>query len=106
MARSLVDFTEGNLLCYRGSVFAGIRVEGAVVLSGSFNPLHAGHIQLLSAAQQLVGSAKGLYELSICNADKGWISEEEVKRRVVGIAGPVLLTTTGEFIDKCMWAQK
>ena len=42
-----------------------------VVLSGSFNPLHNGHRNLLKAAQSKSGAKKICYEYSLKNADKG-----------------------------------
>ena len=42
-----------------------------VVLSGSFNPLHNGHRNLLKAAQSKSGASKICYEYSLKNADKG-----------------------------------
>jgi hypothetical protein len=90
------------------------RGEGRVYLSGSFNPLHAGHEGLLEAAvaaavEEARGAAaaaasasssssspfsspsspsfsvlpiEGAFEISIVNADKGTLTEAEIRRRV------------------------
>lgn len=93
------------------------RGTGRVYLSGSFNPLHEGHVGLLEAAvaaaeaeaeaaearRESEGGAEtttgtsappsssssplllpieGAFELSVVNADKGSLTEEEVRRRV------------------------
>ena len=53
-----------------------------IVLPGSFNPLHDGHRQLLSAAVERFGGGsggmEGCFELSIGNADKGLLPADEV----------------------------
>ena len=48
-----------------------------IVLSGSFNPLHDGHRNLLRAAQSKAGAQKICYEISLKNADKGQISADD-----------------------------
>lgn len=42
---------------------------GELILPGSFNPLHAGHMEMLRVAEKLTGLA-GAYELTTRNADK------------------------------------
>ena len=42
---------------------------GKLILPGSFNPLHAGHMEMLRVAEKLTGLA-GAYELTTRNADK------------------------------------
>jgi hypothetical protein len=74
-----------------------------VLLSGSFNPLHEGHRQLLEAARKMVAwDARGGFELSVLNADKGAISEGELHQRLRQFAGyrPVTLTRAPLFTDK------
>lgn len=80
------------------------RGSGRVYLSGSFNPLHQGHEGLLEAAVAAAAEGggaetapttgdnsspppsslpiEGAFELSVVNADKGTLTEEEVRRRV------------------------
>jgi len=42
-----------------------------IILSGSFNPIHKGHIELLNAASLKAPDFEPLFELSLHNADKG-----------------------------------
>jgi nicotinamide mononucleotide (NMN) deamidase PncC len=55
--------------------------EGAVLVPGSFNPLHHGHAGMAAAAEQRTGR-RAAFELSVCNPDKGVISGAELRRRV------------------------
>lgn len=68
-----------------------------VVLSGSFNPLHQGHVDLARAAQQLAQERSGgiktpiAFEIAVSNADKGVIASSTVMQRVgqfTGASGP------------------
>lgn len=61
-----------------------LRVGGprpAVLLPGSFNPLHHGHTSLAEVAAERLGSPVA-FELSIANVDKPELSADEVQRRV------------------------
>eukprot|EP00612_Vaucheria_litorea_P002947 CAMPEP_0171462112 /NCGR_PEP_ID=MMETSP0945-20130129/6285_1 /TAXON_ID=109269 /ORGANISM="Vaucheria litorea, Strain CCMP2940" /LENGTH=420 /DNA_ID=CAMNT_0011988583 /DNA_START=169 /DNA_END=1428 /DNA_ORIENTATION=+ len=67
----------------------------SLVLPGSFNPLHEGHIGLLQAAQRCLMRTENeakfgkkisknlpmIFELAVENADKGTLSKNEVLRR-------------------------
>lgn len=55
-------------------------VRGAIV-SGSFNPLHTGHVRLAEVAAATLG-LPALFELPVLNADKGQLSVEEIERRL------------------------
>ncbi|XP_024391627.1 uncharacterized protein [Physcomitrium patens] len=52
-----------------------------VVLSGSFNPLHDGHVKLLDAACSLREGGLPCYELSAINADKPPLGLTDIKER-------------------------
>eukprot|EP00892_Ulva_mutabilis_P012424 jgi/Ulvmu1/9554/UM053_0043.1 len=55
----------------------------ALILPGSFNPLHDGHWTLLDAAEKAVGEdVRCMFELCVRNADKGAISVEEISNRL------------------------
>jgi hypothetical protein len=75
-----------------------------VLLPGSFNPLHAGHAALLAAAVAAAGpGARGGYELSVSNADKGALPRAEVERRAAQFAPdapPLVLTDAPLFVQK------
>jgi hypothetical protein len=53
----------------------------AVLLPGSFNPLHHGHTTLADVAAERLGS-RVAFELSIANVDKPELSADEVSRRL------------------------
>jgi hypothetical protein len=71
------------------------------VLPGSFNPVHEGHWALAELAERLLG-APVVFELSIDNADKPSLPEEEVRRRLAQFAwrAPVVLTRAPIFARK------
>jgi len=74
-----------------------------IILPGSFNPLHAGHISSLNEAC-LVKCANGLFELCVKNADKPLISDDEIIRRLERFRFPntipIVLTEASLFVDK------
>jgi hypothetical protein len=72
----------------------------AGILSGSFNPLHAGHEELrLAAERRLAGPVH--FELPIVNADKPPLEPAEVMRRLAQFSGAhVAVTTAATFVEK------
>jgi hypothetical protein len=68
-----------------GKVQADATVRGTI-LAGAFNPLHAGHRNLLEAARAHSGLPP-YFELSVVNADKGTLETGEVLRRSEQFAG-------------------
>ncbi len=75
----------------------------AALLSGSFNPLHAGHVRLAEVASDACG-LPAMFELPISNADKGTLIAEEIQRRLEQFAGryPVVLSQAALFTDKAV----
>jgi hypothetical protein len=75
--------------------------KGAVVLAGSFNPLHYGHEGMLAAAARITGRLPA-YELSVTNVDKPPIPRAEVERRLAQFRGKarVVLTRAPTFPEK------
>jgi hypothetical protein len=73
----------------------------AVLLPGSFNPLHSGHCTLAEVVARRLG-APAAYELTILNADKGLLAAEEVRRRLTQFAwrAVVWLTRAPTFPEK------
>ncbi|MCI0702474.1 MAG: hypothetical protein L0241_15430 [Planctomycetia bacterium] len=73
----------------------------SALLSGSFNPLHHGHLSLAAAAAKHLG-VEVHFEISITNADKPELPREEVDRRVSQFAtvGPVWVTRAATFVKK------
>lgn len=73
----------------------------AALLSGSFNPLHHGHLALADAATRHLGVPVA-FELSVTNADKPELGADAVARRVAQFAGvaPVWVTRAATFAAK------
>jgi hypothetical protein len=74
-----------------------------VLLPGSFNPIHAGHVTLLAAAAAACGGAPAAFELSVRNADKPPLPRSEVERRAAQLQPtdpPLVLTDAPLFVDK------
>ena len=71
------------------------------LLSGSFNPLHAGHEQLAQAAATLLG-APVAFELPVLNADKPPLGYAELERRLDQFRRryPVVLSRAPLFVQK------
>ena len=70
-----------------------------LVLAGSFNPIHHGHQDLLSAAMAMTGN-KGYYEISIRNVDKPLLPKKELSKRaeqVLKDGKSLILTSAPRF---------
>ena len=90
-----------------GAETPGRHLSGAVLLCGSFNPLHDAHRRLAEVAAGLLGRDP-MFELGLVNADKAPIAEEEAERRAAQFAGyaPVLLSAEPRFADKVGWVRE
>jgi len=71
------------------------------VLAGSFNPLHAGHIELARVAADVLAGAVA-FELAVLNADKPPLGIDEVRHRIAQFAWrqTVELTRAPTFREK------
>ncbi|OVA08136.1 Cytidyltransferase-like domain [Macleaya cordata] len=56
--------------------------ERKIILPGSFNPLHDGHLKLLEVARSICGDGFPCFEISAINADKPPLTVSEIKDRV------------------------
>jgi hypothetical protein len=74
------------------------------LLSGSFNPVHDGHLELAGVAARRVdgGHARPVFELPLVNADKSPIGLFEGRRRALQFAAraPLVLTREPLFTGK------
>jgi hypothetical protein len=101
---ALSAFLAGKVPALRVEADGRMRADAPapkVLLPGSFNPLHEGHLALAEVAGRLVG-APAAFELSAINADKPPLSDEEVRRRLCNFANraPVWLTRAPTFAEK------
>ena len=71
------------------------------ILSGSFNPIHQGHIELSKLASDILG-APIAFEISITNVDKPPLRSDEIKKRVSQFekSETVILTCAPLFAEK------
>jgi nicotinic acid mononucleotide adenylyltransferase len=72
-----------------------------VLLPGSFNPVHAGHIFLARVAEAIT-QQPAAFEISITNVDKPPLTSETVRHRLAQFASksPVELTRAPTFLEK------
>ena len=74
--------------------------DGALLLPGSFNPIHDGHREMLAIAEHQLGRT-GAYEIAVQNADKPNLDFVTVAERLQGIGpAPVWLTNAPTFAEK------
>ncbi len=77
-----------------------VGAERGLMMPGSFNPVHQGHLNLLKVAEAMTGLC-GVFELSCANVDKPAIEEADALRRAAAIKDvPVALTHAPRFIQK------
>ncbi len=72
-----------------------------LLLPGSFNPAHAGHIQLARVAEEIRQQPLA-FEISVTNVDKPPLSGDTVRHRLMQFAwkAPVELTRAPTFLEK------
>ncbi len=76
-------------------------VAPTALLSGSFNPLHTGHLELARAAGQYLRQPV-MFELSVTNADKPVLDGAALYQRLEQFLwqGPVVVTQAPTFAEK------
>ena len=86
---------------------ADARIADAVIMAGSFNPLHDGHEKLARAASDALGGLPAVYEISITNVDKPQLDIAEVRRRLNQFAerAPIAATRAPTFREKAKLMQ-
>ncbi|CAA0826439.1 Nucleotidylyl transferase superfamily protein [Striga hermonthica] len=70
-------------ICFKVYPFSSAmsKAERKIILSGSFNPLHDGHLKLLEVASSILGEGYPCFELSAVNADKPPLTSSQIKHR-------------------------
>jgi len=98
--RLLAGLVERVTILPDGQCVTGAPVPRGV-LAGSFNPLHAGHIELARVAADMLGGAAA-FELAVLNADKPPLGREEVRQRIAQFAWrqTLELTRASTFREK------
>ncbi|XP_068642543.1 uncharacterized protein [Aristolochia californica] len=76
--------------------------ERKIILSGSFNPLHDGHIKLLEVASSMCHDGLPCFEISAINADKPPLTIAQIKDRVKQFEriGMTVIVSTQPFFYK------
>ena len=76
-------------------------LNNSIILSGSFNPLHEGHIELLKASSKEF-QKNPLFEISIKNVDKSKINFNDLINRINQFKslGKLVVTNSAKFEEK------
>ena len=86
--------------CDRVTLHCPAATEPVALYPGAFNPMHEGHAEIASVAEQIL-SRRVLFELSIANVDKPPLDYVEIESRAGQFAEqPLLLTRAATFVEK------
>mgnify|MGYP001560314749 CR=1 FL=1 len=102
-----IDYSEilkginNYIIIENGQKIMNESVEKSLILSGSFNPLHDGHIGLLRAARDIT-NLDPFFEISISNVDKKNIKLNDLNSRIKQFdnTGKLIITNSPTFEDK------
>ena len=72
-----------------------------LIIPGSFNPIHEGHLELLKSGMDISGK-KPVFEISFKNVDKPDLSLEEISKRInqFKTINELLVTNEATFLGK------
>lgn len=79
------------------------REDKLAIISGSFAPLHIGHLNIAHFIEEQLTEYVVAFEITRLYCDKGRISDEEIKERVSQfdkICRPVFVTERPNFVEK------
>jgi Cytidylyltransferase-like len=96
--------SQGKLNCFGVTADGRIRskhIKPQALLSGSFNPLHDGHLELLQVSAKLLGHPVA-FECAAKNVDKPAIPARAMVQRIAQFAGrwPVYVTNAATYVEK------
>lgn len=112
----VIDRGASNIVQWaNGKVTLNTELHGFVVVSGSFDPLHQGHLDLanLSADMHKISDHKVIFEIALNNADKGAIDKQKVLKRMeqfklrnlnVMVSNHMLFTQKNEYLHNGVFA--
>lgn len=103
-SKEYTQILEGNKkfkILENGRLITEEFISKSLILSGSFNPLHNGHIKLLEVSKNMT-KLEPFFEISISNVDKRNISLEDLNSRISQFynIGKILITNSATFEDK------
>ncbi|XP_057961681.1 uncharacterized protein LOC131153412 isoform X2 [Malania oleifera] len=98
-------------ICFKVYPFSSDKDTNAdrkIILSGSFNPLHDGHLKLLEVATSICGHGYPCFEIAAVNADKPPLTVSQIKDRVKQFEKFAYILRWGSWEDArdTSWVQK